>query len=80
MICSNHKFKMGHNFLFSKKNHGIWPMVLCQKQAKNLILTHNLKCLSLSFQKIIKLTNGTKKMLFLITLFISNVCVCVCGY
>ncbi len=57
MVGSNLKFGTGHNFLFSVKDHHGLCMVFCQKQAENrlLILTHNRKGLSLSFQKIIKL-------------------------
>ncbi len=59
MVCSNPKFGTGHNFPFSGKDHGLYIVHgICQKQSQNrpLILTHHLKGLSLSFQKIIKLT------------------------
>ncbi len=56
MVCSNLKFGTGHNFPFSAIGYLLLPIVFCQKQAKYvlLILTHHLKRLSLSFQKIIK--------------------------
>ncbi len=53
MVCFRNIPKFLINF--SEKDHGL--SIFCQKQAQNryLILTHHLKGLSLSFQKIIKM-------------------------
>ncbi len=57
MVCSNPKFGTDHNFPFLEKDHGIVHGILSKTAQKRfLILTHHLKGLSLSFQKIIKLT------------------------
>ncbi len=53
MVCSNLNFKTSHDFSFSGKYHGILSK---QAETRLTILMHHLKDLSLSFQKIIKLT------------------------
>ncbi len=55
-------FSMGYSRMHFLKNRS--------KNNRLLILTHHLKGLSLSFQKIIKLTNGTKVMAVQDALFI----------